>query len=716
MLKDPLWFAAKWGGFNDGNDNDLPDQPEEWDADNDATPDNYFLVTNALRLADQLRDAFDLILSVTSSAAAVATNSTRLDTETLIYQARFLSGDWTGQLLAYPLGTDGSLTGSYIWNAATLIPDHDDREIFTRDGTVPGTGPGVEFLWDELNTSQQAALDLSAGGTDDNMGEDRVAWLRGDQSLEQQNDGPFRTRSTVLGDIINSDPVFVGAQNFGYEDLPASATEGATYQAFQDAKLEPNASGALVAAKPMIYVGANDGMLHAFDAGTGEEHFAYVPSTLIPDLNELTATNYKHRYYVDGQVNVGDAYINGDWASVLVATTGAGDKTVFALDVTDPYNFDADDVLWEFTDPDLGHVIGQPTVARMADGTWVAVFGNGYNSDNHRAVLFIVRLEDGVLLKKIDTGVGDVSTPNGLATPALLADGTRTIRSIYAGDLLGNLWKFDVSAAATTSWASAYLTAGVPVPLFTAYDAAGVAQPITAPLEIARHPRGGYMVFFGTGKFFETGDNIVGSTPQVQTFYGIWDNTAAMTYTPTDRTTVLTKQEILYEGKPAGSNFDVRITSNYLTDWDTKRGWYLDLKRPTGTAEGERVVSSPIIRGGRVIFPTLIPPVDPCGGDGGSWLMEFAAVSGGRLDEPPLDINEDGQIDAGDYVTVTVGGTSYNVPVSGVRSREGIIDTPAVIGAGASEYKLASGTSGNLEVFRERGLFDRARGSWRQLR
>jgi type IV pilus assembly protein PilY1 len=472
----------------------------------------------------------------------------------------------------------------------------------------------------------------------------------------------------------------------------------------------------------MMYVGANDGMLHAFDAATGVEHFAYVPSTLIAELNQLSDPGSKHRYFVDGQTAVGDAFINrggiDQWSSVLVGTTGAGGKTVFALDVTRPHSFTSSDVLWEFTDPDLGDTIGQPVVARMADGTWVAVFGNGYNSVNQRAMLFIVRLADGVLLKKIDTGVGTFATPNGLATPSLLADATRTIRTVYAGDLAGNLWKFDVSDASPANWGVAF-TSGVPVPLFTATDSTGVPQAITAPVEIGRHPNGGSMIYFGTGKFFEAGDNIVGSPPQVHSFYGIWDKATptAITYPAADRQAVLTRQTILYEGQPANSNFNVRVTSQNPVDWISARGWYIDLESPLLGGQGERVVSLPILRNGRVIFPTLIPSANPCEFGGSSWLMEIEAVTGSRLEQPPLDITEDGDIDDDDRVTVSIGGITVTVPPSAVQAREGIIDTPAVVDTGdGKEIKIASGTSGNVEVLREAGSGERARGSWRQLR
>ena len=178
------------------------------------------------------------------------------------------------------------------------------------------------------------------------------------------------------------------------------------------------------------------------------------------------------------------------------------------------------------------------------------MFGNGYNSDNRKAVLYIVRLADGVLLKKIDTLQGNSTTPNGLATPSLIADGTRTIRAIYAGDLLGNMWKFDVSDANPANWGSAYKdVSNNPVPLYIAKDSGGARQPITAQAQVGRHPQGGYMIYFGTGKFFVNGDNdVVTTTPQIQTFYALWDK-AVSPSAITDRS-ALQQQQILFEASP----------------------------------------------------------------------------------------------------------------------------------------------------------------------
>ncbi|HET8699838.1 MAG TPA: PilC/PilY family type IV pilus protein, partial [Gammaproteobacteria bacterium] len=567
--------------------------------------------------------------------------------------------------------------------------------------------------------THQAALNLNAGGTADTFGDERVLWLRGDTSQEQRNGGVFRNRAVALGDIINSDPQFAGAQNFAYNALPSTAPGQSTYTAYRLSKINTTTGAVL---KPMVYVGANDGMLHGFDANTGVERFAYVPSALIPKLPQLMDLGYpsRHQYFMDGQMTIGDAYLNragtDRWATVLVGTTGAGARQVFALDVIDPHAFGAGNVMWEYSDADLGYPLGTPTVGRMADGTWVAVFGNGYNSDNRKAVLYIVRLADGTILKKIDTLKGDNTTPNGLATPSLVADGTRTIRTIYAGDLLGNMWKFDVSDADPANWGSAFLDASSkPAPMFVAKDASNVPQPITAQAQVGRHPQGGYMIYFGTGKFFVTGDNdVVSTTPQIQSFYALWDK--AVSPTVISGRGSLQEQQIIFEGKPANSVLNARVTTNNAVNWSTQRGWYMDLA-VGGVAAGERVVSMPRLENGRIIFPTLVPSTSPCEFGGTSWLMDMQAVTGQRLTEPPLDITGDGNVNSSDLVTVSVGGVSVTANISGVQSREGIIDTPVSVSTGSgTEIFVSSGTTGNAEHFLGSTGLGRARGSWRQLR
>lgn len=719
FLKNPLWYAAKYGNFKDLNGNGLPDDGE-WDADGDGVPDNYFLVTNALTLNDQLSQAFSTILGMSSSAAAIATNSTRLDTDTLIYQARFDSGDWSGQLLAYPVNDDGSV-GLPVWDAAKLLPTPASRNIFTLNPDVSGSPKGVPFTWNvstSLHATQQAALNRNGAGAVDGLGKERLNYLRGVQSGEQKNGGSFRDRKGVLGDIINSDPWFVGTQNYGYADL--SDLEGTSYVSFRN-------SAAYASRTKMLYVGGNDGMLHAFDAETGVEKFSYVPLGAFAGLSALTDPTYEHQMYVDGSPRATDAYIdvsgdgNPEWRTVLAGTLGAGGKTVFALDVTEPDSFDGDDVLWEYADTDLGYTVGQAYVVRMANGKWAAVFGNGYNSTNYRAVLYIVDLQTGALIKKIDTGVGGAATPNGLATPAPVDyDGDRVVDAIYAGDLLGNLWKFDVADKTTGNWSIALKKGSTPIPLFKAKGPAGETQPITSRPNVGYGPAGSsseVMVYFGTGKYFEKFDNVVGASPPVQTFYGIRDSRDSdSAITVTDRS-VLVEQSILAEVN--AFDYNLRVISDHEVIYGkTVKGWYMDLISPISGADGERVVDSPLLIGDHLIFTSIVPSGNPCDFGGTGWLYEMDPLTGGRVTYSVFDLDGDGLFDESDYVTVEIDGKEVKVPVSGKQSSSGIITTPGVISAGTKEYKLSSTSSGDVETTTEKpGEGNRlGRSSWRQIR
>ena len=667
----------------------------------------FFSAENPQELMNAFQETLNRVLERQSSASALATNSTRLSTETVIFQARFNSADWSGQLLAIPLNSDGSI-GTVLWDAADKIPAADTRNILTWSGSA-----GANFAWGDLSSAQQTLLGSA------NM----VDYLRGSSANEVKNGGVYRNREKLLGDIVNSDPVFVGVQNFGYDSL--SGTEGATYKAFLATK----------ATRPkMLYVGANDGMLHGFDASTGVERLAYVPNAVFGNLPQLAQTTYVHQYYVDGSPWVGDAYfapqgaVGADaWRSVLIGTTGAGGKAVFALDVSDPASFSAADVLWEFTDTNLGYTIGQPMITRLNNGKWAAIFGNGYESTGGTAKLFIVFLDadasDGWQLGTdylvFDT---NTTTANGLSSPTLYdQNGDRIADYVYAGDLQGNVWKFDLSSSNSSLWKIANKSGSTYIPFFTARNGANQVQPITGPIEIGPAPPGkaGVMLYFGTGRFFAVGDN---TSTQVQSFYALWDdytNNNEITYSCSggscNRDSALEKQEIIYEGAGPGTH-DIRVGTKNAVDYATKRGWYLDLLPPSGTAKGERVVSAPLLRHGRVIFATLIPSNDPCKFGGGGWLMELDAFTGGRLDYSAFDLDDNDLFNTADYVTVTVGGTPMTVPVSGLASKVGIIKTPTVIPAGNMEYKLASGSSGGIASVKEKGGgagFGRV--SWQEL-
>ncbi|MDR0458392.1 MAG: hypothetical protein LBH10_05120, partial [Burkholderiaceae bacterium] len=330
----------------------------------------------------------------------------------------------------------------------------------------------------------------------------------------------------------------------------------------------------------VVYVGANDGMLHGFDAGqgtpakpgTGNELMAYVPRGLLGGLHTNTFANahYAHRYWVDGSPFSGDAQTAapnaanaanpGSWATVLVGTLGAGGPGYFVLDVTDPSVFAessfANSVLIDATDtnPATSPVAGQlsvignqfsPPVMAMytasqsaqiikinsqdPNGEWGVIMGNGYNSASGLPVLLIQSLSHpGRPLYTVpaictEAASACVAAGNGLGAPRPIdVDGNGTADIVYAGDLLGNLWKFDISNPDHAQWRVAYADGnGQPAPLFTATGPTGAPQPITSAPAVTSDPNGGFMVVFGTGMNLTDADT---TDTRLNTVYALYDN------------------------------------------------------------------------------------------------------------------------------------------------------------------------------------------------
>ncbi len=748
--KNPLWLAGKYGGFVDSDGDGYPNLTSEWDADLDGEPDNYVRVTNPSKMVTALNNTFSNIDKRDSSSSAVVANSVRLQAGTKIFQARFNSGEWTGELLAYPINSDGSV-GSVEWNAQTVVDAQNwstGRNIFTYDPSAnSGNGQGIPFTWSSLSAAQQALLNInpdSSPAVSDSNGQDRLEFLRGNQTKEENNAGGiFRERASVLGDLINSAPAYVAGPNFLYNDEVncGSATPSTCYSAFKTSYSDR---------MPIIYVGGNDGMLHGFipeessaSAGDeGTEVVAYIPNFLMSDLNQLTSVNYSHRYYVDGNPTVVDVFINTTgsdaWHTVLLGGARGGGQGYYALDITNPSDFatvkgasqsatNAQKLaLWEFTDTDdvdLGFTYSQPAIVKMANGEWAAVFGNGYGSTESDgnvgdgdAVLYIAFLEgglDGVWTAgtdfiKIDTGEGSTSDPNGMSTPAPVdTDGDGLVDAIYAGDLYGNMWKFDVSSSNTGLWDNSSKR----YKLFSATDGATPAnrQPITVRPDVGSHPLGGVMVYFGTGKYFETGDNNP-SNYGTQTFYGIRDQGSAVSGRAD-----LQEQTVIQNTTETGGIF--RVTSNIPVDWTTKEGWFMDL-----TDTGEISVVDPFINNGLIVFVTQVPSSDPCDYGGYSWVMEMDAVTGGWPDNPNLDVDGDNDVDAADVASVTVdadgdGNSANDGPARLTGQQEGgILTKPTVVDAGTRQYKYSSGSQGNIAKIIESSGLGRGRQSWEQIR
>ncbi len=727
-----------------------------------------YIASDGITLKAALTDAFNAAIS-DSSASSVAVTTGSISSTSTVFQARFNSNDWSGELLAYPINSDGSL-GTTAHDAGKILGESAKTAAVLRKIITYNGAKGVPFQWPAdktgLGASAIAALvvnEISTSQASSLVSEDVLDHLRGDQSKEEQNGGAYRDRDSLLGDIVNASPAYVGASSvFSYPD----SLQTPTHSAF---KVKLNKTPRT----PAVYVGANDGMLHAFNAEVtdtdndgvpefptafGNELFAYVPGFLYGKLKTLTSPDYAHQYTADGAPTVGDAFFGKAWHTVLVAGANAGGQGIYALDITNTTTTVASEsaaaakVLWEFTDVDdngvqtdgnigekgdldLGYTFSKPNIVRMANGKWAAVFGNGYNntkadgnvSISGNAVLYIVDIETGELIRKIDTGKGTSVSysggkPNGLATVAPVdIDGDSIVDFIYGGDLYGHLWKFDVrDKLDPTKWVVAYSGA----PLFSACAAAICTddnrQPITVRPQVGfKTGNVGYMVYFGTGKYIETTIDTSAGGQTTQSFYGIWDKNET-TLTAFNRSNLL-QQKILAEVTITKPDYDLRVSSNYTMT--NELGWYMDLvnldSKVTYNNQGERQVSDPILRNGRIIFTTLIPSADPCEAGGSGWLMELDAQLGARLPYTPFDLNGDGVYDINDYVDSGLkdkDGNPIMVPASGKKSKVGIINTPGVVGDKEKEYKYSSGSTGDIEVTSENpGLEYVGRQSWNRL-
>lgn len=670
LLKDPLWYAAKWGGFVDEDGNDKPNLESEWDADADGNPDTYFLVQNPLKLKQTLARAFDSIIERNASAGNVTSNSTSISTDTKVFQSRFNTARWSGDLWALPISEATGVSETPVWQASQVLPAPDSRNIVISSG-----GGGVDFLYSNLSSTDQAYLG----------GEDEVNYLRGARDNEVQNEGTFRDRSasSVLGDIVHSSPFYEKSDD-------------------------------------VVYVGANDGMLHAFDAESGVELFAYIPSAAIPQLRNLTLPSYgsssnPHQYFVDGDIDVSDESLTPG-KNYLVATLGLGGKGLFALDVSDPHSFSGGDILWEYfdnTDNDLGFMLGRPVIAKMNNGSLAIIVGNGYNSTSANAVLYVFDLETGSLIKKFDTTVGG---DNGMASPGVYdQDGDGKVDLIFAGDLKGNVWKLDVSSSDPADWDFAFITASTPEPLFVATDPAGVAQPITAQITMQLNTQitdanfGKLFLFFGTGAYFRAADP---TDTQVQTWYGLIDGDSSIATSRSSGVYAdLAERSIEAEAPitvtlPSGTavTYDARSFAEPNSgDMAGKRGWYLDFD----TQSGERMVTSsryyklaePVL-----VASSIIPVDDACVPGGKGYINAIDPFTGARLALGFFDLNENDDFSDDMLGDSPIGGFD---PGIGMPSQPVIIGSRVVVGGSSSATASAPI---NLGVPPLRGRF-----MWREI-
>jgi type IV pilus assembly protein PilY1 len=618
---------------------------------------NMLTARNADALSDAVESMLAQINQVTDSQSGVAASTASLISGTRKYSPLYTTGTWVGNIVASNLDPTSAVDTCIAWQTtgavitgpkvapacATYstngIPTHTSRNIVSWDGSGYGA----------FNASNSFVQANVVGGNTATL----IDYLRGDQSREDGVTVPdlYRTRSSLLGDIVNSTPSFVkGALDAGYASLPTGTLGQAGYTAFLAAKAART--------EGVLFAGANDGMLHAFRDSTGGEAFAFVPKAVMPKLHRLASRTYEHTFYVDGPTTEADACLGvankncsaSEWKNLLLGSLGAGGKEVFALDVTTltpsaTMGLGAANILWEITTgttgfANLGYTISEIQSGVTTDGRWVAVFGNGYYGADGKAHLYVADLTTGALIADFDTASGSTTAMNGLSGPVLARNANMQIIGAYAGDLNGNMWKFNLDSSCLTTTAPSGCTDRLFAPT--------AGKPITAPPYIVTHPNGGRVVNFGTGKFIDTEDAT--NTTQ-QTLYGMWDSVAfgaSMTGITQTGTSLLQVQTVTgpttgtyvatnANGTTYTATFSGYKQSKNAIDWTTQRGWYMNIP-----FSGERLVFGMAnvynIASSRLILANTLSPsssTDPCttAQPGGGHSYIFDGLTGGRPDK-----------------------------------------------------------------------------------
>jgi type IV pilus assembly protein PilY1 len=600
------------------------------------------------KTADDLTQAFAAIMDTINNdtskpLVSIAASSSTLETGLNAFIAGYDATKWKGSLVARPINsTTGSIGTKDAWNVATLLDDKNYKPANRFVASYNGSA-GINWkTFSDLPNAQKDRLKRDSNGDVDNKGQERVDYLRGDRTKEaSESGGIFRDRGSRLGDIVNS--------NIWYTGKPASGYSMNGYYAFR------SIVGGKGGRTPMVYVGANDGMLHGFAADDwpnkvspkiagGTELMAYIPQGIAEgDLRKLTDTNYDHQYFVDGSPFTGDAFIGSTpaWTTVLVGSLGAGGKGYFVLDVTDPANFTPAKagalVLTDTTkssDPDLGHIMSPPLVDSAVDnksrqivkmngpsgGRWAVVLGNGYNSINEAPVLVIQYLDGLKEIKKLspckdnNCSAKYKGNGNGLSTPqAIDINGDGKVDIAYAGDLKGNLWKFNLTDADDSKWSVAFSGQ----PFFMARPTTSTVQSITTAPEWMPHPLGGIMLAIGTGQNLTNADR---STTTTESIYALYDNStfsvSASAVSLKDTTVInnatsnpslptsLVQQSVTTMLSDKGTNY-YKSTAHPVvyTGGSPKRGWYLNWSVP-----GQRVLHNiSAFAGEKILVRSAVP-------------------------------------------------------------------------------------------------------------
>lgn len=616
----------------------------------------YYSAQNAESFTKGLIEALGSIEAATGSGAAAATSNLQPTSgDNYIYIANYRTAIWDGELSSYEIDlATGEVaktnctgkTTKACWQVSELLAnkiqktdsgslltgDADSRTIYTYTADTTTYPSRLKPLtWSTLSLAEKAYFDntllsqYSGWSAEDQTaatGEKLLKYLRGQDRNEDQariwSSGTYnrlyRDREKILGDIVHSQPVYVKNSFYDYLDTGYSSFRAGT-----------------TTRAGTVYVASNDGMLHAFNATTGEERWAYVPPQQLNEMWRLADNNYAthHRYYLDGPLTVSDIYDGTDWKTILVGAMGKGGRAIYALDVTDPASPKA---LWNFTNDNLGYTYGTPVITKVGT-TWSVLVASGYNNvspGDGKGYVFVLNASTGALIKTLKTNVGDTTTPSGLAHLNIKVNDFQkdnTALRIYGGDLLGNLWRFDPNADD--------LSTGTKV------LALGSDKPISVAPEIGE-VNTKTALFFGTGRYLGTDDL---STTGTQSFYAVRDDGS----TTVD---VANMNEITATKSGSGSSEQITLSGD-STDWSTTPGWYFDL--PT---TGERVNLPAQLYFGTILFPTTVPTASECQPGGYSWLYALDYASGLRV--------QGSSVNAWKYVSPLVGVTVAKLPTGDV--------------------------------------------------
>jgi type IV pilus assembly protein PilY1 len=657
--KNQYWLAAKYGGF------EVPAGFNPYAATNTTTtlsqaswytntdtlpnggttqlrPDNYFTGGLAARMVSGLNSAFAKIAAEASAATSTAFASASLN-EAVSGNASFAASYdpkyWTGTLVGASVSyaSDGTPSVSQAWNARDVLnaTPPGDRKIVT---CCTATGAGLPFRLNSLNSTPLLArtqwstfADVPGVVAASQSAANFLDYLRGVRTSEVANGGVYRTRSSVLGDIVHSKVTVVAAPQSPYYDVTNPG-----YNAFRRT---------YSARKTVVYVGANDGMLHAFDgsltsATKGSELMAYIPSFVYGStatagttgLAALGNPSFEHHFYVDATPQVFDVDFRrtsgqttpsaseSDWRSVLVGGLGKGGRGYYAIDVTNPTQWTtetavAGKVLWEYTDSTMGYSYGDARIVKTAKHGWTAVIPSGYNTPDGSAAIHLVNPRTGALLEKITLPGGTPSAPLDVAhVTAYLPDLTdHTATALYAGDMQGHIWRIDVSASSGSYPA--------PLQLARLTDPSGAPQPISTPVRIMVEPNSGKRyVLAGTGRLLADSDI---ASQQTQSFYAIVDGTSSEMFTSTTL--------------PTGVSFPVtRSKLNQNSDLLTgigsaptqPMGWYRDLGTDSTSGIAERITVAPVVHNGLVGVAINLPNGVACSPSGQSTVMAVNFADG----------------------------------------------------------------------------------------